>query len=85
MINWWCMNGGYSLGIGKSEKHIISLLVLITVDLYTELCLSSSVKYQSPPMESSCSKQTGSKPSSLQHFMLVRPLAPAPIIATLIF
>ena len=36
-------------------------------------------------MESSCSKHTGSKPSSLQDFMQVRPLAPAPMIATFIF
>jgi len=27
------MNGGKRAGIGKSEKHIISLEVLITVDL----------------------------------------------------
>lgn len=33
MIKLWCMNGGYFFGIGKFEKYIIFLLVLMIVDL----------------------------------------------------
>jgi len=49
MILTLCIKLGNSFGIGKSEKHIISLLVLIMVDLYTHApCFSDGSYLQSP-------------------------------------
>lgn len=82
------INGGKCFGAGKSEKHVISLLVLITVDSYTEPLPeyepSSWENFHNPPMLEHFSKQTGSSPSSKQHLMETKPLTPAPIMATFI-
>ena len=80
-----CMKLGYSLGIGKSLKDIISLLVFMMVDLITHPSSSCtfSVNFHSPPSPSVRSKHTGSRLSSTQHLMAVRPLQPAPITAIL--
>lgn len=66
-------------------KQDISLLVTITQSLYTLAWSASVVVYRHrPPKSAPFSKHTGSRPSSMQHLVDVRPHGPAPIIATLI-
>lgn len=75
-----------------SNQSCFRYLSIRVISSYESPCRSSltcsknkiacTLNCHSPPMSSVLSKQVGSSPSSTQHFREIRPLTPAPIIAT---
>ena len=70
------------LGSGaRSLKQVSNRLVLVTIEGQTPLLDEHAFHW--PPIESFCSKSTGSNPCCFRNFAVTRPPGPLPTIATL--